>query len=167
MKKTMLCLIGSLALATGGMAQRISPSVLAAGGGSARTATMSLDWTVGEAVVETATTSTRLYTQGFHQPLLQVSEPPTLKVEAAGYSFTIAPNPVATNLTLGIAAPESSPLKLLLTDMNGRQYSLPIVPANTTSTQIDMTTFPAGIYLLRIGKTDGPQLKAYKILKTQ
>ena len=163
----MLVLFGSLVLATGSMAQRLSPSVLAAGGGSARTATMSLDWTVGEAVVETATTSARLYTQGFHQPLLQVSEQPGLRDEAAGYSFTVAPNPVATDLTLSITAPESSPLRLMLTDMNGRQYNLPIVPANTTSTQIDMTTFPAGIYLLRIGKTDGPQLKAYKILKAQ
>ena len=146
----MLVLFGGLALATGVKAQRLSPSVLAAGGGSARTATMSLDWTVGEAVVETATTSARLYTQGFHQPLLQVSEQPSFKGDAAGYSFTIAPNPVATFLTLGITAPESSPLQLLLTDMNGRQYSLPIVPANTTSTQVDMTAFPAGIYLLRL-----------------
>lgn len=166
MKKSLLLLFG-MGLSAAGVAQRLSPSVVAVAGGTATTQTMTLDWTVGESVVETATTSSRLYTQGFHQPMLQVSEQPGLTGDAAGYTFTIAPNPVATYLTLGITAPESSPLQLLLTDMNGRQYSLPIVPANTTSTQVDMTTFPAGVYLLRIGKPDGPQLKAYKVLKAQ
>lgn len=163
----MLVLFGSLALTTGGMAQRLSPSVLAAGGGSARTATMSLDWTVGESVVGTVTASDRLYTQGFHQPLLQVSEQPNLPDADAGYKFTVAPNPVVSSLRIDITAPDSGLLQLLLTDLRGHQYSFPLLPANTTSTQIDMTAYPAGTYLLRIGKADGPLLKSYKIVKAQ
>lgn len=167
MKKTLLLLFGSLAVASGGMAQRLSPSVVAVSGGTARTQTMTLDWTLGESVVETATTPGRLYTQGFHQPSLQVREQPGLTGADAGYQFTIAPNPVASYLKIDITAPESSPLQLLLTDLLGRQYNLPVVPASTKSTQIDMTLFPAGTYLLRIGKADGPPLKAYKIVKVQ
>ena len=167
MKKPLLLLFGSLGLSSVGMAQRLSPSVVAVSGGTARTPTMTLDWTLGELVVETATTPDRLYTQGFHQPTLQVSEQPGLTGADADYQFTVAPNPVASYLTIGITAPESSALALLLTDMNGRQYNLPVVPASTKSTQIDMTLFPAGMYLLRIGKADGPPLKAYKIIKVQ
>ena len=167
MKKPLLLLFGSLGLSSVGMAQRLSPSVVAVSGGTARTPTMTLDWTLGELVVETATTPDRLYTQGFHQPTLQVSEQPGLIGADADYQFTVAPNPVASYLTIGITAPESSALALLLTDMNGRQYNLPVVPASTKSTQIDMTLFPAGMYLLRIGKADGPPLKAYKIIKVQ
>ncbi len=148
------------------MAQRLSPSVVAVSGGTVRTQTMTLDWTLGESVVETATTSGRVYTQGFHQPMLQVSEQPLARSDA-GYTFTVAPNPVASLLTIGIAAPDSNPLQLLLTDLQGRQYTVPAVPANTTSTQIDMTLFPAGTYLLRIGKADGAPLKSYKIVKAQ
>ena len=146
------------------MAQRLSPSVVAVSGGTIRTQTMTLDWTLGESVVETATTSGRVYTQGFHQPMLQVSEQPLTNSDAV-YTFTVAPNPVASLLTIGIAAPDSNPLQLLLTDLQGRQYTVPAVPANTTSTQIDMTLFPAGTYLLRIGKADGAPLKSYKIVK--
>ena len=136
-------------------------------GGTARTSTMTLDWTLGESVVETATTSSRLYTQGFHQPLLQVSEQPNVTDSNVGYKFTVAPNPVVSSLRIDIVAPESSPLQLLLTDLRGHQYNLPLVPASTTSTQIDMTAFPAGTYLLRIGKADGSPLTSYKIVKAQ
>ena len=167
MKKISLLLLSGLGLASVGMAQRLSPSVLAVSGGTARSQTMTLDWTLGETVVETATTSGRLYTQGFHQPLLQVSEQANQAKAEAGYQFTVAPNPVASYLTLGITTPESTALQLLLTDMNGRQYELPIVPASTLSTQVDMTLYPAGMYLLRIGKADGPILKTYKIVKIQ
>jgi hypothetical protein len=127
---------------------------------------MTLEWTLGESVVETATAPDRLYTQGFHQPTLQVIEQVNKADSDAGISFTVAPNPVASYLTIGITAPQSDPLQVLLTDLAGRQYSLPLVPASTISTQIDMTSYPAGTYLLRIGKADGPMLKSYKIVKS-
>ena len=167
MNKTVVLLVSSLGLSSVGIAQRLSPSVVAVSGGTIRTQTITLDWTLGESVAETATTPDRLYTQGFHQPTLQVSEEKGLTDSEAGYKFTVAPNPVVSYLKIDITAPESSPLQLLLTDLLGRQYHLPVVPASTTSTQIDMTLFPAGTYLLRIGKADGPLLKAYKIVKAQ
>ena len=167
MKRTRLLLAGALCLSLESMAQQLSPSVLAVSGGTARTPTMVLDWTVGESVVETVTASDRLYTQGFHQPLLLVSEQPNLADADAGYKFTVAPNPVVSSLRIDITAPESGQLQLLLTDLRGRQYNLPVVPANTPSTQIDMTAYPAGTYLLRIGKANGPLLKSYKIVKAQ
>lgn len=167
MKITILVLFGSLALATGSLAQRLSPSVLAAGGGSARTATMSLDWTVGEAVVGTGRTAGQLYSGGFHQPLLQVSEQQNLTRLDAEYRFTVAPNPVVAWLNVTISTPKPMPLYLTLADLTGRSYDLPVIPANTASTQIDMTAYPAGTYLLRIARDGGESLKTYKILKTQ
>lgn len=169
-QKSGLLLAGSLALSSVSIAQQLSPSVVATSGGTIRTQTMTLDWTLGEAVVETATVSERLYTQGFHQPLLQVSEQPnriSLFGVDADYSFVVAPNPVTSHLTISITAPESSPLQVLLTDMKGVQYTFPVVPADTKSTQLDLTAFPAGMYLLHIGKTDGPRLKSYKVVKIQ
>ena len=167
MKILLSVLFGSLALATGGMAQRLSPSVLAAGGGSARTATMTLDWTVGEAVAGTERTAGQLYTQGFHQPLLQVSEQQNLTSLDDEYRFTVAPNPVVALLSVTIATPKPMPLQLTLADLTGRSYNLPVIPANTASTQIDMTVYPAGTYLLRIASDGGEPLKTYKIIKSQ
>ena len=168
MKITLSVLFGSLALATGGMAQRLSPSVLAAGGGSARTATMSLDWTVGEAVAGTVTAPNVLYTQGFHQPMLQVTEQSAPAAMGDGAPrFVVAPNPVTSHFTVTAGFARETPFQLRLTDLTGRQYLLPDLPATTESLQIDMTAYPAGTYLLRIGKADDPLLKSYKIVKIQ
>jgi hypothetical protein len=167
MKKTVLLLFVLLSVSSVGFAQRLSPSVIAVGGGTVRTQTMTLDWTLGESFVETATTPTRLYTQGFHQPSLQVSEQPGLADTDGGFKFTVAPNPVASYLRIDIALSESGPLEMFLIDRGGHQVKLPLVPANTTSTQVDMTVYPAGTYLLRIGKANGPLLKTYKIVKAQ
>ena len=170
MMKKHLLVFGMLSLPLAGMAQQVSPSVLAAGGGTARTQTMALDWTLGELVVETVTTPDRLYTQGFHQPLLQVIEldnPSALSGGDVAFTFTVAPNPVASYLTVGITAPEDASFQLRLTDLNGRQYGLPAMPAAIRSTQIDMTQFSAGMYLLHISKADGQLLKSYKIFKAQ
>ena len=167
MRKKYLLLLGGLGLSLTGVAQRLSPSVLAVSGGTATTQTMTLDWTLGEAVVETSYTPERLYTQGFHQPLLQVSELQNQINPDAGYTITVAPNPVTSYLTVGITAPQEDPLQLRLTDLNGRQYTLPILPATTRSTQVDMTQFPTGTYLLHINSVDGRLLKSYKIIKAQ
>jgi hypothetical protein len=59
------------------------------------------------------------------------------------------------------------PLHLTLADLTGRSYNLPVIPANTASTQIDMTVYPAGTYLLRIASDGGEPLKTYKIIKSQ
>ncbi|WP_020607388.1 T9SS type A sorting domain-containing protein [Spirosoma spitsbergense] len=167
MKRTLLCLFGSLALTYSALAQRLSPSVLAVGGGSARTSSMTLDWTLGETVVGTERVAGHLYTQGFHQPQLQVMEQQSLTTLDADYRFTVAPNPVTAWLTIAIVTPEVTPLYLALTDLTGRRYNLPVVPANTASTQIDMTAYPAGTYLLRITRDGERALKTYKIIKAQ
>ncbi len=166
MKKIVLILYG-VSVYSVGIAQCLSPSVVAVSGGTARTQTMTLDWTLGESVVGAVTTSTRLFTQGFHQPILQVSEQMSVVDTDAGYKFTVAPNPVVSYLNIAITAPENSPMQLMLTDLRGYQYSFLLLPASTRSTQIDMTAYPAGAYLLRIGKADGPLLKSYKIVKIQ
>ncbi len=92
MTKICILLGAALSLPLAGMAQQLSPSVLAASAGTISTQTMVLDWTLGELVVETATSPDRLYTQGFHQPLLQVSELDNQTALAgvdATYTFTI------------------------------------------------------------------------------
>lgn len=167
MKRITLVLFGSLTMATGAMAQRLSPSVLAVSGGSARTATMMLDWTVGEAVTGTERTAGQLYTQGFHQPLLQITEQQNLTSPDAQYQFTVAPNPVADWISVSVSTPEPMPLFLTLTDLTGRRYNLPVIPASATSAQVDMTVYPAGMYLLHIAKKEGVPLKTYKIIKIQ
>lgn len=165
MNKLTLLLLSSLGASTGGLAQQLSPSVLATAGGVARTQTMTLEWTLGESVVETHHATDRLYTQGFHQPMLHVTE--QLVGSDAGYEFMVAPNPVSSHLTVTAKYAREAPLQLRLTDLTGRQFVLPQLPATAESVQVDMARFPAGTYLLHIGTDAGPTLKTYKVVKDQ
>jgi hypothetical protein len=136
-------------------------------GGTARAQAITLEWTLGESVVETVTASGRTYSQGFHQPLLEVQEQLKQVKSDANFQFGVAPNPVTSELRVDIRTEESTQLHLWLTDMIGRQYSLPLVPAGVTSVQIDMSAHPTGSYLLHISKANGAPLKTYKIVKAQ
>ena len=167
MKKTLLLLLYSLGFASGGLAQHLSPSVVATDGGFARTQTMTLEWTLGESVVETHRAADRLYTQGFHQPVLQVTEQPARLGSEVVQEFTVAPNPVTSHLTITPSSPQPTPLQLRLTDLRGHQHVLPDLPMSAESIQVDMTRFPAGTYLLHISKDTSTRLKSYKVVKTQ
>ena len=165
MIRLLLLLFGSLGLSSGGLAQQLSPSVMATAGGFARSQTMTLEWTLGESVVETHATGDRLYTQGFHQPMLRVTE--QVAENDAAQEFMVAPNPVSAQLTVTAKYARETPLQLQLTDVTGRQFALPYLPATAESMQVDMTRFPAGTYLLHIGTETGKALKTYKVIKDQ
>lgn len=168
MGKTRLLLAGALILSLESMAQQLSPSVLAVSGGTARTQTMILDWTLGESVVETHYATDRLYTQGFHQPMLQVTEQSAPASVGNGEPrFVVAPNPVTSHFTVTAGFARETPFQLRLTDLTGRQYLLPDLPATTESLQVDMSGFPAGTYLLHISKDNGSRLQSYKVIKSQ
>lgn len=66
--KVILCM--GISFACG--AQTLSPSVIPAMGGYYTTPSGSLSWTVGETMVQTLTDGSRILTQGFQQPEIQV-----------------------------------------------------------------------------------------------
>lgn len=138
---------------------------MAAAGGFARSQTMTLEWTLGESVVETNSAADRLYTQGFHQPVLHVTE--QVVGNDGAQDFMVAPNPVSTHLTVTAKYARETPIQLQLTDVTGRQFTLPYLPATAESMQVDMARFPAGTYVLRIGTETGKTLKTYKVTKDQ
>lgn len=147
-----------------GYAQRLSPEVLASAGGVNRTAALSLEWTLGEMLTETATTQTNIYTQGFHQPLLQVN----VETELVGsrYSIEVAPNPVTSILTVRIdSQAEDVPLQLRLTNLQGQALFTAPARSRQEIQPIDMSSLPSGVYLLKV-QTDGQRLlKSFKIVK--
>ena len=167
MKKALWFTLYGVGLSSAALAQQMSPSVIAAAGGSTRTQTMDLEWTLGESVVETGQTASQIFTQGFHQPMLQVTEQTSRVAGSEPGRFTIAPNPVTAFLTVTATQVREEALQLKLTDMAGRQFSLPDLRASEASVQVDMTAYPAGTYLLRIGTRNGAPLTTFKVLKVQ
>lgn len=154
------------------MAQRLTPSVLATAGGQHQTNTISLEWTLGEAVVETTRLPNYVYTQGFHQPTLQVTEQVNPLLTDSDYLIQVFPNPVEAILTVRIEVQEGSlvskseeKLLLNLTDLSGKSLQTKVAYLVNESAQLNMADLPAGVYVLYIQKAMGAPVKAYKVLK--
>lgn len=59
-----------------------------------------LQWTLGEIQVSSINTSRGLYTEGFHQPYIQVVEIPTVLPIASQLQIKVFPNPASTELII-------------------------------------------------------------------
>lgn len=169
MKKETLLLLSGLGLSVGGFSQQLSPSVVASGGDVSRSATISLEWTLGEFAVESVSSDRSLYTQGFHQPYLQVKEihTATAATEMTDYKITIAPNPVQSVLNVNLQQFLSERLSLSLVDLYGRRVMTKIVEGKSTSSLVDMSGMISGIYLLEIRNATGQLIKVFRVVKVQ
>lgn len=149
-------------------AQTVSPSIIAAAGDVNKAAGISLEWTLGEPVIESLSTTDGFYTQGFHQPVLlarnfQVNKEQLL----TGYEVTVAPNPVQSLLTATIVSPKVENMFLTLIDFTGRRYRVQTVTGRSGMATVDMSGLIAGIYLLEVRNTAGQLIRSFKIIKGQ
>ncbi len=162
MKRHVIPLLLGLTLPAMGFAQRLSPSVMATAGGQDKNEQLSLEWTLGESFVETVSLPNRIYTQGFHQPMLRVEDLPQL---TSPYRVRIAPNPVAAILNVAIDAEEDTKFQLNLTDMTGRTFYTKSAAVQPDPIQVDMKALPAGVYLLQVATQEGQPVKTVKVVK--
>lgn len=164
MEKPLLCLLlasGTLPLA---QAQTLTPTVVSAGGGTAHTSSMSLEWTAGEAAVRPVASSRRLYTQGFHQPL-RVEKFVHDNPEAA-WQVSAAPNPTTSALNVRLTAPADADVLLELTDATGRPLlSAPTRANDKAGAAFDLSTLPAGLYLIQVRGETGRLTRTHKVIK--
>ena len=136
--------------------QQINQSVMATAGGISSGKNVVLEWTVGEPVVEMGKTPFALYTQGFHQPTLEVitsnSKMPGLH---KAYFFDVFPNPATSSLNINFKKLTDLPLLASITDINGKVLLIKNIPVKTGIIKIDVARFSAGAYFLRITSESG------------
>lgn len=117
-----------------------------------------IDFTIGEPIIETVSDGTNDLTQGFHQTLLTI-----VSVEdfAVDFSVNIFPNPTAELVNLKIEKFDGMTYRLF--DVGGKKLQEAIIRQNAT--QITVTDYPKGTYLLTLTNNENNQLKTYKIIK--
>lgn len=151
------------------MSQSPDPSIISAGGGSDKTAAISLDWTIGEYAVETITSATKMYTQGFHQPLLiETIATARTASDADNYTISIAPNPIISIVNFGIVSTKAGRVFIAISDVNGLIFIQKNIAVNSGNLQINMSSMRAGTYILTV--RDGVAahvIKSYRIIKAQ
>jgi hypothetical protein len=148
--------------------QEKNQSVIAAAGDISKNATMILEWTVGEPIIETATSTTTLYTQGFHQPVLKVQKSKSssdLVTNTLGVH--VFPNPTTAILNVQLDKATNTPLLVSLTDVNGKVLLKNNFPVNSTALKINVSNLSQGTYLLHIADAKGVFHSEYKVIKAQ
>ena len=168
MKKLLVQLICLLFIKVIAHSQQLSPSLIAAAGGISKSQGVTLEWTLGEIAIESVATSDRLYTQGFHQPVLIARNFYINTMQLlTGYRVTVAPNPVQSVLTATISSPLEEKIFLTLIDFTGKRFRVQIVSGRSVFAKVDMSGMIAGIYLLEARNEAGQLIQSFKIIKGQ
>lgn len=154
--------------------QKLSPEVISSAGDVSKTASVSLEWTLGETVIESSKTADKHYTQGFHQSYIKVTSifPANNESLASDYNMIVFPNPVEAILEIKVSS-ENLPqdkigkVNLFLIDILGQQLSVQKTNEKSGSTFLDMTGLPSGVYFLKAQEENGLLLKSFKIIKVR
>ena len=164
MKQKFILLFFGVITAAAAFAQ--AQSVISAAGDRSQNGKISLDWTLGEPAVETIQTNKRNFTQGFHQPLIIKKIQPMVPgiPNLPDYLFTIAPNPVISELTVNIDKKITCKVQVQLTDFYGRTIVL-FAPSANKQFKFSLQGQPSGTYYLIIRNQNGALLKTFSVIK--
>jgi hypothetical protein len=168
MKSMRWYLIFLLGISLNSFAQEKTSSVIATAGDVSKSATMVLEWTVGEPAVETLFSSTALLTQGFHQPILEVQKNNAIKTLTNGKNAAVVyPNPATAIVNVQMEKPLEKPVLVLITDGSGKTLLRNNFPQNSSMLKINLANLSQGTYYLQLIEPEGAILGAYKVIKIQ
>ncbi len=140
----------------------IGRSVLASAGGSSTSGGYNMDWTVGEAVINSYTAGVYALNQGFHQGTTI-----SLGIDSRHLDLVMEayPNPVTDQLWLQVNQSKPVTLQAVITDINGKILVKEQLPANTViNHQFDMNAFPGGNYMLSVYR-ESQAVRTIKLIK--
>jgi hypothetical protein len=164
-KKSVL-LFFSLCLSIIGITQQLNQAIVSAAGDVNKTDMLSLEWTLGEPMIESISSNKQVYTQGFHQPVKMTKyRPAKLVVKQEWFNVTILPNPVQTVCKAVIQRETFTKVYLELSDINGRPLINKTSKAKYEVIDFNLSSFSSGVYTLLIRNASGSLYKTFKIIK--
>lgn len=142
-------------------AQKIERSILTSSGDYYSAGEYTMEWSIGEVITGSFESSGPILTQGFHQGRLLVSGKED-RINGTG-GLNIYPNPVGSWLNLEWDNPQTSPDRVELFDVTGKNTHIEFLYGAPGEFQIDMTGHQPGIYLLRV--VFGEHAFTYQLIK--
>ena len=155
--KPILVLLALLFAATASYAQQ----VVASSGNTGTAVGYTVDWTLGEPVIETISGSTHILTQGIHQTRLLATA--LSEIELPGLEVKVYPNPTGRFLKIEVIQTSNELLIYEIFDITGRKTAFKKM--NLNSEEIDMESYVPGIYILTITTPNRDYVKTFKIIK--
>lgn len=154
--KTITILFLILLIAFSSYAQEI----VATSGQSATTSGYTVDWTIGETVIETLSSGSSILTQGFHQSKLAVTAVSDLLYP--NFELNVFPNPTQDFIQIRFnELPNHSEFSLF--DLTGKLLQNENI--SSEETQLDLNAYPNGIYVLKIYSGNLNVVQEFKIIK--
>lgn len=132
--------------------------VISSSGSSLSNDKYSIDFTIGEPIIQTVQTNSKMITQGYHQPTLVIIE---AKQIDENFSASLFPNPATSFLNIELDAFEGVTFKLQ--NVDGKILAQERIQQNVTS--VNVKNLERGIYLLKLVDQKDNKLKSYKFLK--
>ncbi len=165
MKTLFLTLVATILICSA-QGQQLTPSVLAVGGDSFRGAGLWLDWTLGEVAVKTLPLAPGQVTEGMHQPSLQILPiDPGSGLAEGEIQVKLAPNPVQSHLRITLSSDREGSAFIDLHDAHGRLLRQETGNLQQDARDWDMSSYPAGMYMLSFRTRSGELLKTFKVEK--
>ncbi|MBK7938664.1 MAG: T9SS type A sorting domain-containing protein [Lewinellaceae bacterium] len=149
-------------------AQTLTPRVIASGGGFVADAGFSLSYTIGEAVTATFfnTPADLILTQGFQQPEKIDTITGTFSASPDLWEIKVFPNPTGDFLQVQMISDRARSLDVSIWNIPGQLVS-PRYELNAGgTTSLDVTTLPAGTYILQI-KDENAQQHCIRFVKAK
>lgn len=144
--------------------------VAANAGGTFTSANFNIEFTVGEFLTDTYSTSSTLLTQGFQQA--QITQSSTDEGVASGtdpeYSdqeLSVYPNPCIDKLTISYNLPSATDMTVDIYGITGNMLSGDTHTFSQGSIQYDLSSLPTGTYFIRIADINSDKFQVFKIQK--
>ena len=131
-------------------------------GGDFANASIDVNFSAGEAIIETQSSATIVVNQGFQQPLELISGLNELNL---GNEITLFPNPVSAELNIEFSdnATTSGHVEVLVFNANGQivlREESTVLGGNGAMIQVDLRALEPGHYLIQLQDANGSKNRA-------
>ena len=138
----------------------ISQTVIGTQGNSSSNSAGSLDYTIGEVVITFGSDSLTHLTQGFHQPVFEITTVETIEVD---FDVAIYPNPAIDQVNLRFKEINQGD-QFYLFDASGKLLLKKVIVAHQM--YIPFRNYATGVYFLSFKSSKNNLFKTYKIQKS-
>ena len=139
---------------------QVKQEVIASAGGYNVNGTLSISWTLGEAIIPTFTNGDLVLSHGFQQQLVITTVEENLEISV---NIKVFPNPASDVVTIQFESPVEDEIVLTIIDSQAKLVKSDMIESTMIEKQINLQDLPAGIYYLRL--TRGKLINVYKVVR--
>ncbi len=138
----------------------LSQQVIATQGNSSSNSTATLDYTIGEVVIMTGTDNQNHITQGFHQPIFEIT---TIDNTEICCEVNIYPNPTIDQLNIQVKEIDQYS-RFDIFDVNGKLLNTRLIDQNNM--QLSFYKYATGVYFISFISTENQLIRTFKVQKS-